>query len=46
MYIHVYLNAHTHALTGVVTLLNDYSVYQEGDVLTPEQVKILISVIG
>ena len=38
--IHVPLNAHK---TGIVTLLNDYSVCQEGDVLTPEQARILVS---
>lgn len=29
--------------TGVVTLLKDYEVCKEGDVLTPEQTRILVS---
>lgn len=29
--------------TGVVTLLSDYEVCKEGDVLTPEQARVLVS---
>lgn len=29
--------------TGVVTLLKDYEVCKQGDVLTPEQTRILVS---
>lgn len=28
---------------GVVTLLSDYEVCKEGDVLTPEQARVLVS---
>lgn len=32
-----------HPSAGVVTLLSDYEVCKEGDVLTPEQARVLVS---
>ena len=40
---HTYMYTLTTTLLGVVTLLNDYTVCQQGDVLTPEQARLLVS---
>ena len=38
----IYVCTHTH--TGEVVLLEDYTVCRDGDTLTPEQARVLVSI--
>ena len=41
---HTHTHAHTHTHTGEVVLLEDYTLCRDGEPLTPEQARLLVSI--